>query len=161
LKNDRINWGMRLMVATDEVHADRRARSDAVGIHLTSGMAWTWRRSFSRTSASSWCGWMAMRRGRAVRRFRRNQTYVRERCRARQGCGAGVAGAYRVGGTRRGTDDVAAGDRQEAAIRLYTRAGFRRCPAFGVYAVMASKSVSTRLFFEKPLAVSEVSCPVE
>ena len=28
------------------------------------------------------------------------------------------------------------GDRQEAAMRLYTRAGFLRCPVFGAYAAM-------------------------
>jgi len=36
------------------------------------------------------------------------------------------------------------GERQEAAIRLYMRAGFRRCPAFGAYAEMAAEAVSVR-----------------
>src|SRR5215472_9505685 len=44
------------------------------------------------------------------------------------------------------------GDRQEAAMRLYTRAGFRRCDAFGAYASMASAAIATSVFFEKPLA---------
>ena len=41
------------------------------------------------------------------------------------------------------------GDRQEAAIRLYTRAGFVRRPAFGAYAAMTQEAVATSLFFEK------------
>src|SRR5215472_1263737 len=44
------------------------------------------------------------------------------------------------------------GNRQEAAMRLYTRAGFRRCDAFGAYASMASAAIATSVFFEKPLA---------
>jgi len=44
------------------------------------------------------------------------------------------------------------GERQLAAIKLYTRAGFRRCPAFGVYALMAPEAISTSVFFEKPIA---------
>jgi putative acetyltransferase len=43
------------------------------------------------------------------------------------------------------------GDRQEAAIRLYMRAGFVCCPAFGAYAAMAPEAIATSLFFEKPL----------
>jgi putative acetyltransferase len=43
------------------------------------------------------------------------------------------------------------GDRQEAAIRLYTRAGFVRRPAFGAYAAMTQEAVATSLFFEKLL----------
>lgn len=44
------------------------------------------------------------------------------------------------------------GERQAAAIRLYTRAGFRRCPAFGAYARMAPESIAASVFFEKPIA---------
>ena len=44
------------------------------------------------------------------------------------------------------------GNRQEAAMRLYTRAGFRRCDAFGAYASIASAAIATSVFFEKPLA---------
>jgi putative acetyltransferase len=44
------------------------------------------------------------------------------------------------------------GERQLAAIKLYTRAGFRRCPAFGAYALMAPDAISTSVFFEKPIA---------
>jgi putative acetyltransferase len=41
------------------------------------------------------------------------------------------------------------GDRQLAAMRLYARAGFTTCPAFGAYASMAPVSVATSVFFEK------------
>ena len=41
------------------------------------------------------------------------------------------------------------GDRQLAAMRFYARAGFRRCPAFGAYALMAPQSIVTSVFFEK------------
>ena len=41
------------------------------------------------------------------------------------------------------------GESQIAAMRLYTRAGFRRCAAFGDYARMPSRSIATSLFFEK------------
>jgi putative acetyltransferase len=41
------------------------------------------------------------------------------------------------------------GDRQVAAMRLYERAGFRPCPPFGAYALMAPQSIATSVFFEK------------
>jgi putative acetyltransferase len=44
------------------------------------------------------------------------------------------------------------GDRQIAAMRLYERAGFRRCPPFGDYAAMATAAIATSVFFEKSLA---------
>ena len=44
------------------------------------------------------------------------------------------------------------GDRQKAAIRLYERAGFMRCAAFGAYAEMPPQAVATSVFFEKRLA---------
>jgi putative acetyltransferase len=43
------------------------------------------------------------------------------------------------------------GDRQHEAMRLYERAGFRRCAAFGAYATMPAHRVATSIFFEKPL----------
>jgi putative acetyltransferase len=43
------------------------------------------------------------------------------------------------------------GDRQAAAIRLYERAGFRRCGAFGDYAAMNAPAIATSVFFEKRL----------
>jgi putative acetyltransferase len=46
------------------------------------------------------------------------------------------------------------GDRQEAAMRLYARAGFCRCGAFGTYASMAPAAIATSVFFEKPLGAA-------
>jgi putative acetyltransferase len=46
------------------------------------------------------------------------------------------------------------GDQQFAAMRLYERAGFRRCLAFGAYATMAFPAIATSVFFEKPLATT-------
>jgi putative acetyltransferase len=43
------------------------------------------------------------------------------------------------------------GDRQIAAIRVYARAGFSRCAAFGPYAAMLQASIATSVFFEKHL----------
>ncbi len=43
------------------------------------------------------------------------------------------------------------GNRQQAAIRLYERAGFRRCPAFGSYAAMAPTAIATSVFFDSLL----------
>ena len=43
------------------------------------------------------------------------------------------------------------GDNQIAAMELYARAGFRRCPAFGDYALMAPQSIVTSVFFEKEI----------
>jgi putative acetyltransferase len=43
------------------------------------------------------------------------------------------------------------GDRQLAAIRVYGRAGFSRCAAFGDYAAMPPSSIVTSVFFEKHL----------
>ena len=41
------------------------------------------------------------------------------------------------------------GDLQIAAMRLYVRMGFRECPAFGAYAMMAPQSIASSVFFEK------------
>jgi len=49
------------------------------------------------------------------------------------------------------------GDAQIAAMRLYARAGFVRCPPFGDYAAMAPDAVATSVFFEKRLGVSPAS----
>jgi putative acetyltransferase len=43
------------------------------------------------------------------------------------------------------------GDKQLPALRLYEAAGFRRCAAFGDYATMSERAVSSSLFYEKPL----------
>jgi len=44
------------------------------------------------------------------------------------------------------------GDRQEAAMRLYERAGFVRCGAFGAYVAMPLETIATSIFLEKSLA---------
>ena len=41
------------------------------------------------------------------------------------------------------------GVRQIAAMRIYARAGFCQCPAFGDYATMTPQSIATSVFFEK------------
>jgi putative acetyltransferase len=41
------------------------------------------------------------------------------------------------------------GENQIAAMQLYARAGFRRCEAFGDYALMTPQSIVTSVFFEK------------
>jgi putative acetyltransferase len=41
------------------------------------------------------------------------------------------------------------GENQIAAMQLYQRAGFRRCPAFGDYALMEMQAIATSVFFEK------------
>ena len=43
------------------------------------------------------------------------------------------------------------GDRQLAAIRLYEKAGFERCDAFGEYAALPARAIATSVFFEKRL----------
>jgi putative acetyltransferase len=43
------------------------------------------------------------------------------------------------------------GDRQVVALRLYARAGFQPCAAFGAYATMAPHAVVTSVFLEKQL----------
>jgi putative acetyltransferase len=43
------------------------------------------------------------------------------------------------------------GEQQIAAIKFYARAGFRRCAAFGDYALMAPQSIATSVFFEKQI----------
>jgi putative acetyltransferase len=43
------------------------------------------------------------------------------------------------------------GDAQRAAIRFYTRCGFTRCAAFGIYAAMPPENVGRCVFFEKRL----------
>jgi putative acetyltransferase len=44
------------------------------------------------------------------------------------------------------------GIRQPAAIRLYERAGFVRCAAFGAYRALPPQAIVTSLFYEKTLA---------
>jgi putative acetyltransferase len=69
--------------------------------------------------------------------------------------GQGVADAIlarleeEVRGAGLSTLRLETGDRQVAAMRLYERAGFRPCPPFGAYALMAPQSIATSVFFEK------------
>jgi putative acetyltransferase len=44
------------------------------------------------------------------------------------------------------------GVRQFAALRLYERAGFQPCAAFGAYVEMLPRSIATSVFLEKRLA---------
>jgi len=48
------------------------------------------------------------------------------------------------------------GDRQEAAIRLYTRAGFVRCPASGAYAALAREAIAASSFSRNCFDVTQV-----
>ena len=79
--------------------------------------------------------------------------YVREAAR-----GSGLARALleriEVESKENGLDllRLETGDRQLAAIRFYERAGFRRCEAFGDYALMTPQAIATSLFYEKWLA---------
>jgi putative acetyltransferase len=43
------------------------------------------------------------------------------------------------------------GDAQLAAVRLYERAGYTRCAAFGPYAAMLQRAIEHSVFFEKRL----------
>jgi putative acetyltransferase len=44
------------------------------------------------------------------------------------------------------------GDRQVAAMRLYERAGFHYCDAFGDYAAMTPEQIATSVFMEKQVS---------
>ena len=46
------------------------------------------------------------------------------------------------------------GERQPAAIRVYERAGYRRCDAFGEYLSMTPPQIEMSVFFEKQLTVA-------
>ncbi len=48
------------------------------------------------------------------------------------------------------------GERQIAALRLYARAGFRPCAAFGGYAAMAPQAIATSVFLEKRLTAPAI-----
>jgi hypothetical protein len=39
-------------------------------------------------------------------------------------------------------------------MRLYARAGFRQCPAFGACALKAPQSIASSVFFEKQIGTS-------
>ena len=44
------------------------------------------------------------------------------------------------------------GERQAAALRLYTQAGFTPCAAFGDYAALPPEAIATSIFMEKRLS---------
>jgi putative acetyltransferase len=46
------------------------------------------------------------------------------------------------------------GTRQAAALRLYTRAGFKPCAVFGDYTAMTPEAITTSIFMEKWLSPS-------
>jgi putative acetyltransferase len=79
--------------------------------------------------------------------------YIREAARGR---GAAQALLKRLEAEARdaglSTLRLETGDQQHAAMRLYERAGFARCGAFGAYATMRPSAVATSVFFEKSVA---------
>jgi putative acetyltransferase len=46
---------------------------------------------------------------------------------------------------------IETGNLQQAAMRLYERAGYRQCDAFGPYAEMPPNAIATSVFYEKRL----------
>lgn len=76
--------------------------------------------------------------------------YVRPRARGR-GVARTILTRLEQEAGRRGARRVVleTGDAQQAAIRLYERAGFTPCRAFGEYAAMPANSTERSLFFEK------------
>jgi len=78
--------------------------------------------------------------------------FVREDARGR-GIAQALLARIEVATRERGFDvlRLETGARQTAAIRLYERAGFRECAAFGEYAKMAPEAIETSLFYEKRL----------
>jgi putative acetyltransferase len=46
---------------------------------------------------------------------------------------------------------IETGNLQQAAMRFYERAGYRRCDAFGPYAQMPPNAIATSVFYEKKL----------
>jgi putative acetyltransferase len=81
--------------------------------------------------------------------------YVREHAR-----GGGIAQAIllkiETATRERGLDVLCleTGVRQTAAIRLYERAGFHECAAFGEYAKMTPEAIEVSRFYEKRLGVA-------
>ena len=80
--------------------------------------------------------------------------YVRDEVRGR---GVGWALLTRIESEAKGGGldllRLETGTRQFAAMRLYERAGFRPCEAFGEYASMAPEAIATSVFLEKRLGV--------
>jgi putative acetyltransferase len=96
------------------------------------------------------CGGVALFAGFAeVKRM-----YVREAARGR-GLARAVLARIEAETRTSGRDllRLETGERQLAALRLYERAGFRRCEAFGVYAALRPQAIATSIFLEKRLAI--------
>ena len=94
------------------------------------------------------CGGVALFEGFAeVKRM-----YVRDEARGR-GIGRGLLERIESEAKESGQTvlRLETGDRQSAAMRLYERAGFRYCAAFGDYARMTPAQVATSIFMEKQL----------
>ena len=80
--------------------------------------------------------------------------YVRDNARGR-GVGRALLSRIEFEARNNGLDvlRLETGERQLAALRLYERAGFHRCDAFGDYATMAPQEIATSIFLEKRLAI--------
>lgn len=83
--------------------------------------------------------------------------YVRERAR-RDGIARALLARLERETLKSGRDvlRLETGERQTGAMRLYERAGFRRCDAFGQYASMAPQAIATSVFFEKRLTAGDL-----
>ena len=46
---------------------------------------------------------------------------------------------------------IETGDQQQAAMRFYENAGYRKCAAFGPYAAMPPNAIATSVFYEKAI----------
>src|SRR5436190_23449945 len=94
------------------------------------------------------CGGIALDDGCAeVKRM-----YVRPRARGRGVARTILARLEQEAGSRGAPRIVLeTGDAQHAAIRLYERAGFTRCAAFGAYAAMPAEAIERSLFFERAI----------
>jgi putative acetyltransferase len=81
--------------------------------------------------------------------------YVRPAAR-RRGVAAAIVRRLEAEARSRGVPRVVleTGDAQQAALRFYERAGFRRCAAFGAYALMPGHAIVRSVFFEKWPALS-------
>jgi len=78
--------------------------------------------------------------------------YVRENARGR-GIAQALLARIETAMRQRSLDllRLETGDRQIAAMRLYERAGFRECDAFGEYTQMTPAAIETSRFYEKRL----------
>ena len=76
--------------------------------------------------------------------------YVRPRARG-SGVASAILGRLEAEARDRGYRRLVleTGDVQFAAVRLYERAGFTRCPPFGHYVEMPGPAIERSLFFEK------------